>query len=364
MTDLNEESSEPTTESQEEKSEEEILQELISDLKTNILIVGCGGGGNNTLTRLSEEGVEGVEMLAANTDAQHLLSTIAENKMLIGRECARGMGAGSDPVIGQAAADESRNEILEACMDADIVFLTAGLGGGTGTGSLPVFAKLAKQQKALTIAVVTMPFTNEGAKRMENARQGLERLRKVVDTVIVIPNDRLLSDDISQLPLNQAFREADDILAGAIKCMSEITTGTGLVNIDFADLRSIMTTESGVAMIGTGEGSGSDRALEAVKAALSSPLIEVDIEGASGALVNVTGGSDMSLKEAETVLGEINSKINKEARIIFGASVDPELDNSIRVMLVVTGVKSEQILGPPSSIEEDLETRYGIDFVQ
>ena len=363
MTDLDEEYSEPTTESQEEKSEEEILQELISDLKTNILIVGCGGGGNNTLTRLAQEGVEGVEMLAANTDAQHLLNTTAENKMLIGRECARGMGAGSDPVMGQAAADESRNEILEACMDADIVFLTAGLGGGTGTGSLPVFAKLAKQQKALTIAVVTMPFTNEGAKRMENARQGLERLRKVVDTVIVIPNDRLLNDEISQLPLNQAFREADDILAGAIKCMSEITTATGLVNIDFADLRSIMSA-GGVAMIGTGEGSGANRASEAVKSALSSPLIEVDIEGASGALVNVTGGSDMSLKEAETVLEEIYSKINKEARIIWGASVDPELDNSIRVMLVVTGVKSEQILGPPSSVEEDLETRYGIDFVQ
>lgn len=363
MTDLNEESSESITESQEGKSEEEILQDLISDLKTNILIVGCGGGGNNTLTRLSGEGLKGVEMLAANTDAQHLLATIAENKMLIGRECARGMGAGSDPVVGQAAADESRNEILEACMDADIVFLTAGLGGGTGTGSLPVFAKLAKQQKALTIAVVTMPFTNEGAQRMENARQGLERLRKVVDTVIVIPNDRLLNDDISQLPLNQAFREADDILAGAIKCMSEITTATGLVNIDFADLRSIMSS-GGVAMIGTGEGSGPERAADAVKAALSSPLIDVDIEGASGALINVTGGSDMSLKEAETVLDEIYSKINKEARIIWGASVDPELENTIRVMLVVTGVKSEQILGPPSSIEDDLETRYGIDFVQ
>ena len=363
MTDLNEESSEPITESQEGKSEEEILQDLISDLKTNILIVGCGGGGNNTLTRLSEEGVKGVEMLAANTDAQHLLATIAENKMLIGRECARGMGAGSDPVMGQAAADESRNEILEACMDADIVFLTAGLGGGTGTGSLPVFAKLAKQQKALTIAVVTMPFTNEGAKRMENARQGLERLRKVVDTVIVIPNDKLLNEEISQLPLNQAFREADEILAGAIKCMSEITTGTGLVNIDYADLRSIMRS-GGVAMIGTGEGSGPDRAADAVRAALTSPLLEVDIDGANGALVNVTGGSDMSLKEAETVLDEICSKINKEARIIWGASVDPELENSIRVMLVVTGVKNEQILGPPSSIEEDLKTRYGIDFVQ
>ena len=363
MTELNGESSEMESELQEDKTEEEILQDLISDLETNILIVGCGGAGNNTITRLAGEKVRGVDMLAANTDAQHLLVTESENKMLIGRECARGMGAGSDPRLGQAAADESRSEILEACKDADIVFLTAGLGGGTGTGALPVFAKLAKQQKALTIAVVTMPFTNEGAIRMENARQGLERLRKVVDTVIVIPNDKLLSEDIAQLPLSQAFREADNILAGAIRCMSEITTATGLVNIDFADLKTIMQA-GGVAMIGTGEGSGPDRAADAVKSALTSPLIEVDIEGAKGALINVTGGSDMSLKEAEMVLDEIYRKINKEAKIIWGASVDPELENTIRVMLVVTGVKHPQILGPPSSIEDDLETRYGIDFVQ
>ena len=180
---------------------------------------------------------------------------------------------------------------------------------------------------------------------------------------VFLPDSKLLNEEISQLPLNQAFREADEILAGAIKCMSEITTGTGLVNIDYADLRSIMRS-GGVAMIGTGEGSGPDRAADAVRAALTSPLLEVDIDGANGALVNVTGGSDMSLKEAETVLNEICSKINKEARIIWGASVDPELENSIRVMLVVTGVKNEQILGPPSSIEEDLKTRYGIDFVQ
>jgi cell division protein FtsZ len=254
-------------------------------------------------------------------------------------------------------------DLLEACHEADIVFLTGGLGGGTGTGSLPIIANYAKERGALTIAIVTLPFSNEGARRANNARLGLEKLRKSADTVIVIPNDKLLQDDIAKLPLNLAFRHADEILANAIKCMTEITSHSGLVNIDFADMRSIMY-EGGVAMIGMGEGQGPDRATDAVTAALTSPLLELDISQSKGALINVTGGDDMTLEEAHQVVKEVHSKINKEARIIWGASIDSTLEHQVRVMLVVTGVKSSQILGPLSGVDDELQGRYGIEFVQ
>ena len=233
------------------ETDESELQALVSKLKTNILIIGSGGAGNNTLNRLHKEGMTTIELLAVNTDAQHLLNTSVPHRMLIGKELTRGLGAGSEPSIGEGAAEEARSDLLHACSDADIVFLTGGLGGGTGTGSLPIIAKLAKERGALTIAIVTLPFGNEGARRSKNARIGLEKLRKSADTVIVIPNDRLLQEDISQLPLNLAFRQADEILANAIQCMTEITSHGGLVNIDFADMRSIMDG-CGVAMIGMG----------------------------------------------------------------------------------------------------------------
>ena len=236
------------------------------------------------------------------------------------------------------------------------------MGGGTGTGSLPVIAKLAKESGALTIAIVTLPFSNEGARRSRNARIGLEKLRKCADTVIVIPNDKLLTEDIAQLPLNLAFRQADEILGNAIKCMTEITSHSGLVNIDFADMRSIMSS-GGVAMIGMGEGQGATRASDAVTAALTSPLLELDIADSKGALVNVTGGDDMTLQEAHEVVREVHSKINKDARIIWGASIDSTLEHQIRVMLVVTGVKSSQILGPPDGVDDGMQSKYGIDFV-
>jgi cell division protein FtsZ len=335
----------------------------VSKLKTNILIIGSGGAGNNTLSRLYKEGLSTIELLAVNTDAQHLLNTSIPHRLLIGKVLTKGLGAGSEPNIGEGAAEEARIELLEACHEADIVFLTGGLGGGTGTGSLPVIGQLAKERGALTIAIVTLPFTNEGAKRTNNARIGLEKLRKSADTVIVIPNDKLLQDDISQLPLNAAFRKADEILANAIRCMTEITSHGGLVNIDFADMRSIMEG-GGVAMIGMGEGQGQHRASDAVTAALTSPLLELDISESKGALINVSGGDDMTLQEAHEVVREVHSKINKDARIIWGASIDSTLEHQVRVMLVVTGVKSSQILGPPSGVDDEMQSRYGIEFVQ
>tara|TARA_B110000196_G_scaffold199373_1_gene170763 strand:- start:236 stop:1159 length:924 start_codon:yes stop_codon:yes gene_type:complete len=304
-----------------------------------------------------------IELLALNTDAQHLLNTPIPHRMLIGKQLTKGLGAGSEPGTGEGAAEEARSELLEACQDADIIFLTGGLGGGTGTGSLPVIARLAKEKGALTIAIVTLPFSNEGARRTRNARLGLEKLRKSADTVIVIPNDKLLQDDIMNLPLNLAFRHADEILGNAIKCMTEITSHGGLVNIDFADMRSIMDG-GGVAMIGMGEGQGANRASDAVRAALTSPLLELDIGESKGALVNVTGGDDMTLQEAHEVVKEVHSKINKDARIIWGASVDSTLEHQIRVMLVVTGVKSSQILGPSSGVDNEMQNKYGIEFVQ
>ena len=345
------------------ETDESELEALVSKLKTNILIIGSGGAGNNTLTRLYKEGMTAIELLAINTDAQHLLNTPIPHRMLIGKKLTRGLGAGSEPSIGEGAAEEARLDLLEACQDADIVFLTGGLGGGTGTGSLPVLAKIAKERGALTIAIVTLPFGNEGARRNRNARLGLDKLRKSADTVIVIPNDKLLQEDIANLPLNTAFRQADEILGNAIRCMTEITSQGGLVNIDFADMRSIMDG-GGVAMIGMGEGQGPNRASDAVIAALTSPLLEIDIGASEGALVNVTGGDDMTLQEAHEVVREVHSKINKDARIIWGASIDSTLEHQIRVMLVVTGVKSPQILGPPSGVDDGLQNRYGIEFVQ
>ena len=324
------------------ETDESELEALVSKLKTNILIIGSGGAGNNTLTRLYKEGMTAIELLAVNTDAQHLLNTPIPHRMLIGKKLTRGLGAGSEPSTGEGAAEEARPELLQACQDADIVFLTGGLGGGTGTGSLPVIARLAKERGALTIAIVTLPFSNEGARRSKNARLGLDKLRKSADT---------------------AFRQADEILGNAIRCMTEITSQGGLVNIDFADMRSIMDG-GGVAMIGMGEGQGANRATDAVSAALQSPLLELDIANSEGALVNVTGGDDMTLQEAHEVVREVHSKINKDARIIWGASIDSTLEHQIRVMLVVTGVKSSQILGPPSGVDDGMQNKYGIEFVQ
>ena len=335
------------------------LEEVLAGLTTTIKVVGCGGAGTNTIARCIGGGVTGAELVALNTDAQHLLLSDAPHKVLIGRHLTHGLGAGSLPQIGQEAAMESEQDVREAVGHADMVFVTCGLGGGTGTGSAPVVSQIAKETGALTIGVVTLPFSVEGFIRMENAEAGLKRLRETCDTVIVIPNDKLL-DVVPNLSLNAAFKVADEVLMRSIKGITEMITKPGLVNLDFADLKTVMK-RGGVAMIGLGEAEGENKAVNAVVEALNSPLLEVDISEATGALVNVTGGEDMTISEAERVVEEIYSRVDPNARIIWGTTIDPELKRSIRAMLVITGVKSKQILGPAHKAFENKE--YGIDFV-
>jgi cell division protein FtsZ len=322
------------------------LQAVLASLKTNIKVVGCGGGGCNTINRLSEEGLSGGEMLACNTDAQHLLAIHAPKKILLGRRLTRGLGAGALPQVGEQAAHEAEDDLRKALSDSDMVFITLGLGGGTGTGSAPVVAQVAKDTNGgnpLTIAVCTLPFTSEGLVRTENAMWGLERLRASVDTVITIPNDRLL-ELVPRLPIQTAFKVADSVLARAIRGITEIITRPGLVNLDFNDLRTIMKG-GGVALIGIGESESDNRAEDAVLEAINSPLLRVDIAGATGALINVTGGPDMTVSEAQKAAEVVQKAISPSARIIWGAAVDPTMQSTIRVMLVVTGVKSPQIFG-------------------
>jgi len=340
--------------------EDEELAKILAGLKTTIKIFGCGGGGSNTIDRLVDAGVMGAELWAANTDAQHLLITRAPHKILFGRRTTRGLGAGALPQVGEEAAREAEDEIKASLRGADIVFITCGLGGGTGTGSSPLVAQIAKELGALTVAICTSPFRAEGAVRMENAEWGLERLRNIADTVIVIPNDRLL-ELVPRLSLNAAFKVADEVLVRSIKGITEIVTKPGLVNLDFNDIKTIMKA-GGVAMIGLGESDGDDRAVEAVNEAINSPLIDVDIAGATAALVNVTGGPSMTVSEAEQVAEIIHGKINPNARIIWGAAVDETLESLLRVMVVITGVKSKHILGPRDLAKKGKD--LGLDFIR
>ena len=322
---------------------DEELQEMLVDLRTDITVVGCGGAGGNTVNRMYEEGIEGATLVAANTDAQHLYEIDYDRMILLGKEKTRGRGAGSLPQVGEEAALESQDEIYDAVEGSDMVFVTAGLGGGTGTGSAPIVAKAARECGALTIAIVTTPFTAEGEVRRTNAEAGLGRLRDVADTVIVVPNDRLL-DAVGKLPIRQAFKISDEVLMRSVKGITELITKPGLVNLDFADVKTVME-RGGVAMIGLGDSDSEHKAEDSVKDALRSPLLDVDISGANSALVNVTGGSDMSIEEAEGVVEEIYDRIDPDARIIWGTSVDEELDGEMRTMVVVTGVESPQIYG-------------------
>ncbi len=341
------------------------LEELLSKQRASIKVVGCGGGGNNTINRISEVGVHGAETIAINTDAQDLLYTNADRKILIGREVTKGLGAGSDPRVGEEAARENEHDIKNAFQDADMVFITCGLGGGTGTGSAPVVAETAKKMGALTVAIVTMPFTMEGNRRYENAVMGLEKLQQYVDTLIVIPNDKLL-ELAPDLPLHTAFKVADEILTNAVKGIAELVTKAGLVNLDFADIRAVMSN-GGVALIGVGESDSENRAVEAVEKAINNPLLDVDITGASGALINVAGSKDLTLNEARKVVETISERLSEDAKIIWGAQIYEDLGNVLKVMLIVTGVKSPQIFGKTKKLSEatrqEMQAELGIEFV-
>lgn len=340
------------------QSDEELV-EVLESLTTVIRVIGCGGGGSNTIDRLAASGIQGAELYAINTDAQHLLHINADRRFLIGKRTTRGLGAGSLPAIGEEAAQENIDEIKAAVAGSDMIFITCGLGGGTGTGAAPVVAEAAKEAGALTIAIVTLPFSAEGTIRMANAEAGLKRLRDATDTVIVVPNDKLL-DVAPNLPLQAAFKVADDVLMRSVKGIAELITRPGLINLDFADVRTVMTN-GGVAMIGMGEADGEEKAKDSVSKALRSPLLDVDVSGATSALVNVVGGPDMTVTEAETVVEEVYQRINPDARIIWGAQIDPNLENSLRTMLVVTGVSSPQILG--KNMNKQVISKHGIDFL-
>ncbi len=343
------------------------LEMMISAQRAKIKVIGCGGGGNNTINRIAEVGVEGAETIAINTDAQDLLYTTADKKILIGKDLTRGLGAGAIPKIGEDSARESEHEIKAAIAGSDLVFITCGLGGGTGTGSAPVVAEIAKKQGALTIGVVTMPFSMEGNRRYENAAHGLHQMEQNVDTLIVSPNDKLL-EIAPDLPMHTAFKVADEILTNSVKGIAELVTKTGLVNLDFADIRTVMGN-GGVALIGVGESDSDNRAVEAVQKALNNPLLDVDISGATGALINVAGGNDMTLEEARRVVETISVKLDEDARIIWGAQISPDLEGTIRVMLIVTGVKSKQIIGRNAEDQsqahksKQIEDELGIDFI-
>lgn len=342
------------------------LEHLVQNQIARIKVVGCGGGGGNSVSRMKEIGIKGCEVIALNTDAQDLLYTNADHKILIGRELTHGLGAGSNPKVGEEAARESEQDIKKKLSNSDMVFITCGLGGGTGTGAAPVAADIAKKQGALTIGIVTLPFTVEGKKRIENAQYGLEKMAATVDTLIVIPNDKLL-ELAPELPLHTAFKVADEILTNSVKGIAELITTSGLVNLDFADVRAVMS-DGGVSLIGIGESDSShDRALEAVDRAVNNPLLDVNIGEAKGALVNIIGGPDMSLQEYKIVMEAIGNKISPEAKIISGAQISADMEKSIKVMLIVTGVKSSQILGSDKALgiegEDPLGQELGISFL-
>jgi cell division protein FtsZ len=317
------------------------LIELLKGLKTNIKIFGCGGSGSNTITRIMEEGIQGADIIAANTDAQHLLLTQASRKILLGKRTTRGLGAGAIPQIGEMSAREAEIDINAAVEGADIVFVTAGMGGGTGTGSAPVVADVAKKAGALVISVVTTPFKSEGAMRKENALWGLEKLKEKSDTIVIIPNEKLL-EIVPRLPLNEAFRYADETLMKSIKGLTELVTKPGLVNLDFNDLKTVMK-DGGTAMIGMGQSGSQERALEAAKRALSSPLLDLEVSTATSAIVSVTGSSNMSVEEAHAVLEEVKKKINPNARIIWGARIDESMKNDIKVLAILVGAKNKYV---------------------
>ena len=308
-----------------------------------ITVIGAGGMGNNAISRLHTKGIDGADTVSGNTDKQHLLSVKADKKILIGRDVTRGLGAGGYPSVGRNAAEESGNDLKNAVASSDLVFLVAGMGGGTGTGCAPVIAKIAKKQGAIVIGVVTMRFKIEGA-RLPKAQEGLNELRKTCDTVIVIENDKLL-EVAGEMPLQQAFAVADEIIVTMIKGITETISTPSIVNLDYADVKSVMSN-GGVAVIGVGECSSAARAREAVEEAMSNPLLDVDYQGAAGALIHISGGPDMKLSEIGEIGEFVSKHLDADASTIWGARIDENMHGRIRVITIITGVQSEYVLGP------------------
>lgn len=320
----------------------------------NIKVVGVGGGGGNAVNRMIESGLRGVEFICVNTDSQVLDQSLADTKIQIGKEVTGGLGAGAEPGVGMRAMEESRQEVADAIGNPNMVFITAGMGGGTGTGGAPVLAEIAKAAGALTVAIVTRPFRFEGNKRVQRANQGLAELKSKVDTLITIPNERLLQIVDKRTKLTEAFAIADEILYQATKGISDLITIPGLINCDFADVRTVMS-EMGNALMGTGFGTGDEKASDAARQAISSPLLEdVEIGGAQGVLINVTGGQDMTLFDVNTATSLIYEEAGSDANIIFGAVIDPEMENQMRVTVIATGIgecENSQTIMPKPQVE-------------
>ena len=309
-----------------------------SSHNAKIKVVGIGGGGGNAIEHMMAESIQGVEFICANTDAQALNKSSARTLLHLGEEVTKGLGAGANPDVGRQAAEENRNHIRELLIGTDMVFITAGMGGGTGTGAAPIFAEVAKELGILTVAVVTKPFAFEGRKRMEVADEGIRALTKYVDSLITIPNNKLLTVLGKNISLLNAFKAANSVLFGAVQGIADLITRPGLINVDFADVRTVMS-EMGMAMMGTGSASGENRALQAAEAAIASPLLEdIDFRGAKGVLVNITGGSDMTIGEFEIVGEAVKSFAAESATVVVGTVIDPELTDEMRVTVVVTGL--------------------------
>lgn len=316
------------------------LEGVVPSTSASIKVIGVGGGGGNAVNRMVLSQLTGVEFWSINTDSQALVQSQARERLQIGQKLTRGLGAGGNPAVGQKAAEESHDEILAAIEGADLVFIAAGMGGGTGTGAAPMVAQIAKETGALTVGVVTRPFSFEGRRRMSQADEGIAALQHCVDTLIVIPNDKLLSVISEQTPVQEAFRVADDVLRQGVQGISDIITIPGLVNVDFADVRSVMA-DAGSALLGIGMGSGKSRAREAAMTAISSPLLESSIDGANGVLMNVTGGEDLTLHEVTAAAEIIADVVDEDANIIFGSVIDPKMQGEVRITVIATGFEGQ-----------------------
>ncbi len=324
-----------------------------------IKVIGLGGGGCNAITRMVREQIRGVEFIAMNTDGQHLAITEAAVRIQLGERITRGLGAGGDHLVGRKAAEESLDEIKQAVVGADMVFVTAGMGGGTGTGAIPAVAQVAKQSGALTIAVVTKPFAFEGTHRSQVAEEGIIDLSGKVDTLIIIPNDRLLELCDQKTSVDGAFKMADEVLFHGVQAIAEVVTVPGLINLDFADVRTVMK-DAGPAWMSIGHGSGQNRARDAAKEALSSPLLDVSIQGARGVLFNIAGGSNLSLFEVNEAADVIRQAVDPEANVIFGVVLDPNMSNDIRLTLIATGFATKDALGGASWEKEIARLLKGV----